>query len=63
VGVGRLREGIKWICSKCGKTIPTGEGVSIKGKAYCEDCGLKLYDRIFEVISNKMEELKERGGK
>ena len=41
MGIARLREGIKWICSQCNKSIPIGEGIQVNGKVYCELCGEK----------------------
>jgi len=53
MGIARLREGIKWVCSQCNKDIPTGKGVQINYKPYCEECG----ERELEEFKAKVRDL------
>ena len=53
MGIARLREGVKWICSKCKKEIPQGEGIQINYKPYCEKCAEKIYLKYQSDIFKK----------
>lgn len=48
--ISKLREGTKWICSKCGNVIPAGEGVGINQRPYCEYCAEILYKKVKKIF-------------
>ena len=54
MGIARLREGIKWVCSECNKVIPTGEGIQLNRKPYCEKCAYIELER-FEIKMRKLK--------
>jgi len=56
MGIARLREGVKWFCSQCGKRIPIGEGIQINYKPYCELCGEKELEKFKSKIKNILKE-------
>jgi len=56
MGITRLREGIRWICSQCGNIIPTGKGIQIDGKPYCELCGNNEFEGFKEKVENMFKE-------
>jgi DNA-directed RNA polymerase subunit RPC12/RpoP len=58
MGICKLREGIKWICSQCGKNIPIGEGIQINYKPYCELCGEKEFKKFKLKVKNIFKEEK-----